>query len=67
MLRDQNRGSVVEEGTGSTYESAETFSRKFFHHELCQNVENISYTYPGRKHDSLELYAEKWEGKDIQN
>ena len=50
MLRDQNRGSVAREGTGSTYQSAGTSSHKDCH------------TYPGRKHGSLELFAEN--GRD---
>ena len=48
MLRDQNRGSVVQEGTGSTYQSAGTSDHKVCHLDICQNVENVSYTYPGR-------------------
>ena len=48
VLRDQNRGSVVQEGTGSTYQSAGTSSHKVCHLDICQNVENVSYTYPGR-------------------
>ena len=39
MSRDQNRGSVVQEGTGSSYQSAGTFSHKACHLDICQNVE----------------------------
>ena len=48
VLKDQNRGSVVQEGAGSTYQSAGTSSHKVCHLDICQNVENVSYTYPGR-------------------
>ena len=34
MSKDQNRGSVVQEGTGSTYESAGTFSHKVCHFDI---------------------------------
>ena len=57
MLRNQNRGSVVQEGAGSTYQPAGTFSHKVCHFDICQNVENVSHTYSGRQHDSLELFA----------
>ena len=63
MSRDQNGGSVVQEGTGSTYQSAGTFSHKVCHFD-CQNVENISHTYSGRQHDSLELFAENERDKE---
>ena len=33
--RDQNRGSVVQGGTGSTYQSAGTFSHKVYHLDTC--------------------------------
>ena len=58
MSRDQNRGSTVQEETGSTYKSTGTFNHKIYHLDICQNVENVSYSYPGRQHDSLELFAE---------
>ena len=64
MPRDQNRESVVQEGTGSTYQSAGTFSHKVCYFDTCQNVENVSHTYPGRQHDSLELFAENGKGKE---
>ena len=64
-LRDQNKKSVVKEGAGSTYESAGTSSHKVCHLDICQNVENVSYTYPGRQHDSLELFAEN--GRDEES
>ena len=51
--RDQNGGSVVQEGTGSTYQSAGTFSHKVCHFDICQNVENVSHTHSGRQHGSL--------------
>ena len=35
MSRDQSRGSVVQEGTGSTYQSAGTFSLKVCHFDTC--------------------------------
>ena len=63
-MRDQNRGSVVQEGAGSPYESAGASSHKFCHLEICPNVENVSYTYPGRQHDSLELFAENGRDKE---
>ena len=65
MSRNQNRGSVVQEGTGSTDQSAGTFSHKVCHLDISQNVENVSYTYPGVQHDSLELFAEN--GKDKES
>ena len=64
VLRDQNRGSVVQEEAGSPYESAGASSHKFYHLEICPNVENVSYTYPGRQHDSLELFAENGRDKE---
>ena len=42
MSKDQNRGSVVQEGTGSTYQSAGTFNHKVCNFYICQNVENVS-------------------------
>ena len=64
MSRDQNRGSVVHEGTGSTYRSAGTFSHKVCHFDICQNVENVSHVYQGRQHDSLELFAKNGRDKE---
>ena len=64
MSRDQNGGSVVQEGTGSTYQSAGTFSNKFCHFDICQNVENVSHTHSGRQHDSFELFAENGRDKE---
>ena len=64
MSRDQNRGSVVREGTGSTYQSAGTFSNKVRHFDICQNVGNVSHTHSGRQHDSLELFAENGRDKE---
>ena len=55
MLRDQNRKSVVQEGTGSTYQSAGTSS-----HKVC-------HTYPGRKHGSFELFAENGRDKESRS
>ena len=54
MSREQNRGSKVQEATGSTYQSAGTFS----HFYIFQKVKNLSHVYPCRQHDSLELFAE---------
>ena len=34
MSKDQNRGSVVQEDTGSTYQSAGTFSHKVCHFDI---------------------------------
>ena len=64
MSRDQNGGSVVQEGTGSTYQSAGTFSHKICHFDICQNVENVSHTHSGRQHESLELFAENGRDKE---
>ena len=64
MSRYHNRESVIHEGTGSTYQSAGTFSNKVYHFDICQNMENINHTYPGRKHDSLELLAENGRDKE---
>ena len=64
MSKDQNGGSVVQEETGSTYQSAGTFSNKVCHFDICQNVENVSHTHSGRQHDSLELFAENGRGKE---
>ena len=55
MSRYHNRESVIHEGTGSTYQSAGTFSHKVYYFDICQNMENIRHTYPGRQNDSLEL------------
>ena len=64
MSRDQNKGSMLQEGTGSTCQSAGTFSHKVCHLDICQNVENVSYTYPGRQHGSLDLFAENGRDKE---
>ena len=56
-VEQSEQGSVGQEGTGSTYQSAGTFSHKVCHLDNYQNVENVSYTYPGRQHDRLELFA----------
>ena len=64
MSRDQNRGSFVQEGTGSTYKLAGTSIHKVCHLDICQNVENVSYTYPGRQHGSLDLFAENGRDKE---
>ena len=53
MSRDQNRGSVVQEGTEPTYQSAGTSVHKVCHLDICQSVENVSYTYLGTQNDSL--------------
>ena len=58
LSNDQNRESVVQEGTGSTYKLTGAFSHKTCHLDICQNVENVSYTYPDRQHDGLDLFAE---------
>ena len=67
MLRDQNRESVVQEGAGSTYQSAGTSGHKVCYLEICQNVKNVSHTYPGRQHDSLELFAENGRDKESRS
>ena len=67
MSRNQNRGSVVQEGTGSTYKSAGTSSHKVCHLNICQNVENVSYKCPGRQYDSLELFAENGRDKESRS
>ena len=64
MSMDQNKGSMLQEGTGSTCQSAGTFSHKVCHLDICQNVENVSYTYPGRQHGSLDLFAENGRDKE---
>ena len=64
MLRDWNSGSVIQKGTVSTYKSTGTFSNKICHRDICQNVENVNYTYPGRQHDSLDLFAENGRHKE---
>ena len=66
ILRDQNRESVVQEGTGSTYQSAGIFNHKVCHLDICQNMENVTYTYPDRQHDSLELFAENWRKEEYR-
>ena len=45
---EQRLGSVVQEGTGSTNKPVKTFSHKVSHFGICQDVENVSHTYPGR-------------------
>ena len=64
MSRDQNSGSVIQDRTGSTYQSAGTSGHKVCHLDICQNVRNVSHTYPGRQHDSLELFAENGRDKE---
>ena len=64
MSRDQNRKSVVQEGTESAHQSAGTSGHKVCHLDICQNVENVSYTYLGRQYDSLELFAENGRDKE---
>ena len=64
MSMDQNRGSMVQEGTGSTYESAGTFGHKVCDFDIWQNVENVSHTYPGRQYDSFNLFAENGRDKE---
>ena len=66
MSRDQNRGSVVQEGTRSMYQSAGTFCHKVCHLDIFQNVENVSCTYPGRQFDSLELFVENGRDKEYR-
>ena len=67
MLRDQNRVSVVQEGTESTYQSAGTSGHKVCYLDINQNVENVSYTYLGRQKDSLELFAEYGRDKESRS
>ena len=67
MSRDQNRGSVVQEGTESTYQSAGTSGYKVCHLDIYQNVENVSYTYLGRQNNSLELFAENGRDKESRS
>ena len=67
MLRDQNRASVVQERAGSTYQSAGTSRHKVCHLDICQNVKNVSYTYPGGQHDSIELFAENGRDKESRS
>ena len=66
ILRNQNRRSVVQEGTESKYQLVGTFSHKFCHLDILQNVENINYTYPGKQHDNLELFAENGRDKEFR-
>ena len=67
MSRDQNRGSVVQERTESTYQSAGASVHKVCHLDICQNVANVSYTYLGRQNDSLELFAENGRDKESRS
>ena len=67
MSRDQNKGSVVQEGTEPTYQSAGTSFHKVCHLDICQNVENVSYTYLRRQNDSLELFAENGRDKESRS
>ena len=67
MSRDQNKGSVVQEGTEPTYQSAGTSFHKVCHLDICQNVENVSYTYPAIKHDSVGLFAENGRDKESRS
>ena len=64
MSRDQNSGSMVQDRTGSKYQPAGTSGNNVCHLDIYQNVENASYTYPGRQHDSLELFAENGRDKE---
>ena len=67
MSRDQNKGSVVQEGTEPTYQSAGTSFHKVCHLDICQNVENVSYTYLRRQNDNLELFAENGRDKESRS
>ena len=64
FVEGSEKGVSGPEGTGSTYKSTGTFSHKISHLDICQNVENVSYTYPGRQHDSLELFAKNGTDKE---
>ena len=66
MSRDQDKGSVVKEGTRSMYQPAVTFFHNVCHLDICQNVENVSYTYPGWQFDSLELFVENGRDKEYR-
>ena len=57
---------MVQEGTESKYQLVGTFSHKFYHLDILQNVENINYTYPGKQHDNLELFAENGRDKKFR-
>ena len=71
MSMDQNRGSVVQEGTGSTYQSAGTFSHKVCHfdkisgiHIQADNMTAFSYLLKmgGAKNPELmQISKEIWE------
>ena len=63
-VEGSKQGSVVQEGTGSTYQSAGTFSHKVCHFAIYQNGKNVSHIYPDRKHDSFELFAENGRDKE---
>ena len=67
MSRDQNRGSVVQEGIESTYQSAGNSGHKVCHLDIYQNVENVSYTYLDRQNNSLELFAENGRDKESRS
>ena len=58
---------MVQEGAESTYQSAGTSGHKVFHLDICQNVKNVSYTYLGRQHDSLELFPENGRDKESRS
>ena len=66
-VEGSEQGSVVQEGTGSTYQSAGTYNHKVCHLDICQNAENVNYTYPGKQHDSLELFPENGRDKEFKS
>ena len=56
--RDQNKGSVVQEGTRSSYQSAGTFSHKVQHFDIS------SHAYSARQYDTFELSAENGRNRE---
>ena len=64
QMHTKKAGGTVE---GSTYQSAGTSSNKVCHLDICQNVENVNYTCPGRQHGSLELFAENGRDKESRS
>ena len=64
LERHQKKGSVVQKGTRSSYQSAGTFSHKVHHFDISQNVKYLSHAYSARQYDTFELSAENGRNRE---
>ena len=64
LERDQNKWSVVQEGTRSSHQSAGTFSHKVHHFDISQKVKYLSHAYSARQYDTIELSAENGRNRE---